>query len=720
MAFEYISPDDLLQNYNDAKRFMRPLHDPFDEYERIARNRPHPGIDKNLPRVTDGTLASIIQEKPKRIIQQIPTGKIECEDDWLEIVAQFILDNEIQPNAEEEAELIQKCWAVVSKGMTYGAQPAFVKFINRGEYFGTDFVLPYTKDVLLEPGKISDRASNVIMLRTWWTKNQIQALIAKEKKLSASAVDRGDEYEGSWDVPALEEMIEIKPGQKDNQSQTANERNKQLNSGFYEIVHVFQRGIGANFYSFNPKAPEDNNGILRTRKNPDPRGIIPIHYFYADEDLSNPMGRGVVEMSGGVQNLLDSEYQMYQYNRALLLNPPMKKRGNWSKANAKFVPNHIIELGTDTNADLEPLQIDNQALTNFPTNVSLMKSQIYNLTSSQDNSISAEAGDPNYSKTQAGVKAQDARLGVSDNHMRKQFESWYGTVAETELNLWFAERSGVQELTVDDKTAYKLKQIRPDAVSEDNKIRVDYDSDTPILKFKVDASSSDMEETTQQLAALDGLLERYEKAPILQQIVPPEKLVSVWNSIISASGVQDPENLSIEVGPDGQMKQDPNTQQQPPQMTPEMVQQMIQQGIQESKATDPNEHPMIKLMTSLNIKFTDLDSDTQRKLIQEIFGIQSDAPLPSEVTQATQVADTHLKADQQAHQQVLDTAKLGQEQNNQLHDQSVKMLEMAHTQDQQAQDNQMSQDQFSHTVDQADKSHELAKKAANKPVGAAK
>ena len=38
MAFDFIKAEDLYQKFSDAKTFMLPLHEPLDEFERIARN----------------------------------------------------------------------------------------------------------------------------------------------------------------------------------------------------------------------------------------------------------------------------------------------------------------------------------------------------------------------------------------------------------------------------------------------------------------------------------------------------------------------------------------------------------------------------------------------------------------------------------------------------------------------------------------------------------
>ena len=90
MSFEWIKEEDVYQKFSDAKTFMTPLFEPLDEFERISRNRPHPGIAKNLPKVTDGTLAALIQEQPKRIIQQIPTASVKSDSEWMDIIAKWI------------------------------------------------------------------------------------------------------------------------------------------------------------------------------------------------------------------------------------------------------------------------------------------------------------------------------------------------------------------------------------------------------------------------------------------------------------------------------------------------------------------------------------------------------------------------------------------------------------------------------------------------------
>jgi len=654
MAFEHIKRDQLYHKYSDAKTFMSPLFEPLDEFERIARNKPHPGIAKNLPKVTDGTLAALIQEQPKRIIQQIPIGKVKSDSDWLDIIGGWILEHEIIPNANQQAALIQKSWAMISKALTYGSQPAFVQFVNRGDYFGTDFTLPYIKDVLLEPGKLSDRDSNVIFLRTWWTEGQIDTVIGREEQLTKKSKARKDEqqYESPWDVEKLK-ALRNKMGQKDTQSMTPNEREKQLNASFIEIVHCFQRGVGATFYSFAPSLGENDN-VIRTKTNRDPRGVIPIHYMYTNVDLSNPLGRGSVELSGGMQNLLDSEVQSYQYMRSLMMNPPVEKRGNFSKSTIVYEPQAIWDMGADPNNSVTPVKLETASLSSFPQNYGLVKSQILNLNSSTDTSVSSEAGNPGFSKTPQGVKTQEARLGVSDNYMQRQFESTFEEIMETAINLYFAERSGTQLLALDEDTARKLRKVAPTAVNENNEVQIDFDKETESLKFQVDATTSSAKDDVAERDRLVELLDMSQKYPMLAQMLGEDGTKELVNRIVVKTGVEDPEKI-MPAPEEGQVDEEGNPTQQtqePQGPQPEEIQQMVietvQQVMAEKEAQDPKNNPTVQLMDALKIKFTDLPEDAQHQVLEQV-GFSSQMPTTTAQELDIKRADLKLKAVSGAH-----------------------------------------------------------------------
>jgi hypothetical protein len=429
-------------------------------------------------------------------------------------------------------------------------------------------------------------------MRAWWQKEDVEALIKREQKLAKEAKKRGDEYDSSWDIKALKEVLDSKT-LKDDKARTPTEEERSTNPEGIEFVTGFQKGIGASFYTFVPGEKK----IIRTKLNKDPRGKMPIDWLYGDIDGSNPLGRGIVELVGGLQNLIDSDMQMYQFNRALMLAPPLIKRGSFNKNRVVYEPNRIIDVGLDQGATVEPLNVDTSAVVNYPQLYGLQKSQLLNLVNSPDTSISADVGNPGFSKTHAGVEQQRATISVDDNYVRKMFEKWFENWAETAINVYFAEKSGVEELQLDNDTAARLQELidkgamPADKLLPGNKIIIDYDNDTPALKFCVDASTSKTKDDQEQLVALQGLLETLQNNPILQNVVGEEEIVGVWNSIVLASGVEDPDELKIDL--DEYREKLEMAQEQ--QVDPEMEAKAQQESIKTEQEAIKLEQDKVKL-----------------------------------------------------------------------------------------------------------------------------
>lgn len=685
MSYQFLTPETIVDVFRTSRQYTEGLTDKFHEYERLARNKPHGSIPREYPKTTDGTTASIIRKTPHRIIQQLPTGTVKSDrDDWLSIVASFIYTHRIIPSANEDYSLLQKCWQVVERFLTFGYCATYAPFVEHGGYFCTDLRLPYWGDIFIQPGKLSDTDSNYMFLRSWWQTKDIEALIEGQSKVKPA--------NRTWDIEALKKIKDIETS-KDEKSKTPAEREASVNAkGGVELITGFQRGVGANFYTFHVHSTGTGAGqrfegtVVRTKKNKDPRGELPMSFAYGDIDGSNPFGRSIIDLVGGLQNLMDGEMQMFQYNRALQLNPPLIKRGNFSKNKVKFAPNIIIDVGSDPNANVEPLKIDTTALANFPANYGLMKSQLLNLLASPDTSISSDVGNPGFSKTPQGVLASQQNLSVDDHYVRKSFETWFERWSETAINIYFAEREGVEELQLDEDTAEQLKALDgfdQSLLSPDNKIRIDYSSATAQLKFEVDASSSQMKNDPAQQAIAKDLLDTTMKYPMLNSnFGGPIDVEELARVIVNSSGVQDPERVAPE--PTQAQKQAKlKAKEQPNGFSPLFDKPKISidyrdvedpgaraallglAGAQTDPANLPPFAPGIAEQAARGVATLSPDepqgqepqADPQAQAAQQA---QQQAQLQQQ--QATQITPDHiLKAHDQAHQQEMDKAKLALE-----------------------------------------------------------
>ena len=552
---QFLTEKNFWHKYHKAVDWTRQWTEPFDEFVRIARNETEPGTPQEYARVSDGTTASLIRKTPKRIIQQLPTGVVSSDDDndWLPIVAEFILLNKIIPYANSDYDLIQKFWSTVENGLVVGGQAVYTPFLKRGREFTTDASLVYWGDIFFQPGKKSFYDCDYFFMRSWWQPETIDQILEADKKIAEEVEKNGGEYTSTWDAKALQE-VKKNITSKDAEARTRAEEKLGIDSSGIEVVMGFQKGVGAIFYTGCPANEGEDGTIVRRKKNKDPRGLPPVDYFYSDVDGSNPFGRSVIEIVGGMQNMIDADMRAYKFNRALGLAPPVLVYGNVDTTQAIYEANALVDMGDDPKNRIEPLSVDTSAIANYPNIYALNKTQLYALfNSGGDTTVSAEVGNPGFGKTPTALKQQKELMSADDNYIRKNFESFFENWAETAINVYFAEREGVEELQLDRKTADKLRELEKEGKLEDgfvdsnNKVRIDYSSATPALHFRVDASTSKLNGQSEQLEALQLLLQ-IAATPSLSQIIPQEKLAACWNKIVANSGVEDSEDLTVDLG----------------------------------------------------------------------------------------------------------------------------------------------------------------------------
>jgi hypothetical protein len=533
VAFSFIDEKNIKDFVTESDDYMRPFYKDLAEYERIGHGKPG-RVPKGKPTLTDGVGAAIKRETPKRIIQQVPTGKVsikKCPE--LEPYVNGVLTDEILLNANSGGTPYSKSKKGIKDTITSGASFAYCFYNRRGDWFGADFKRVAVRDIGFEKGKTTEFDSNVMKMSGWYTKMDLKALIHYGKNLEKSAKSRGETSEFGWYLKFLAQLLDENPDGKPDENKTAAEKAQNDGiPGFYRIDHVFQIGKGATFYAYSPRLDK----VVKKTVSKDPRGIIPIHGMVPEEDDASPLGEALIAISAGKINLLDFDMQMYQYNRGALLEPPVKKWGNVPTSAIKLVPGAVIDMGGNKQSgnDIETVDINNSAITDYRNNSSYIKTQIYNEQgASSDSSISASVGAVGFSKTDRGVAQQEAKLGISDNDLRKCYESWFGRVCETMLNLHFAESKGKRELELKKET---VKRLRLDP----EKLTMDYDKDYGPIAFTVDASTSEASDSKQENEQLVGLLEITQKYGGLR----PDRQMAIVNQVIKNSGVDDAENLT--------------------------------------------------------------------------------------------------------------------------------------------------------------------------------
>jgi hypothetical protein len=306
---QYLSPSELSGAYIEAQQNARRSWLKYDEIERLMAGEVRTDLPANMPKVNDNTLAATIRKIPKRLFSRPMTGTVKAVDrneNWVGVLANIILTQRIIPNANTDASFLRKWKQALKNAKGYGSQPIYTFFTQHGTYTGADFSLPYVRNVYLEPGKISDLASDYIFMDSFYTKLQLKRLIDKAtedaKELAAGNIDESDVV---WDAKVLQAILDAGPNGKDSQNMTSSERAgiNRNEKGLYKLTTCFNRGYKAPFYTFSPGMADQ---VAGTQYNTNPTGDLPIVYLYDEEDLINPYGKGLVESAGPTQNVLDN------------------------------------------------------------------------------------------------------------------------------------------------------------------------------------------------------------------------------------------------------------------------------------------------------------------------------------------------------------------------------------------------------------------------------
>lgn len=596
----YLEKSELQDAYYEANKLSKDWFKPFDEYERIAGNKLSKSLAKNMPRVNDGSLAAALLETPMQVYPSMQTGKFTSQnrkEAWLDEIANIIWKSKIVPNANTQAPFFDKEQIALYRALKYGMQPRYNFFVSNEIYTGSDWSLPYIRNLKLEPGKFSVDDCDYVFLDVYYTKLQLKKIIDRIGK---------DKDNGGWDVKLLKELADMAMTTKEMDEQNINEREKQIQSSGIKVTACFQRGVEAPFYMF---AKPLGDKCIRTWSNPDPTGDLPITNQYCYENLESPYGIGRVELAGPTQNVLDYMTQAHVFATQVGLQPPKKLSGPTDQTNFNsltFTPEALWQLGQ---AQIDVVQNTNSVYTQFPNNFGLYKSQLQTLQGRTDGSVSAESGNPNFSKTSAGVKMQEDRTNSQDNYLRNKADTASAKMAEKMMNVHMAQMQGADILDVAEDDIERL--IKAGYLDDNPNTPEPSPGELPILyedvkstfKFEYDARpEADEDEKNRWLELIDIATSNPNIIPAMEQSGWRFNLGEAFKKVVNASGTADSEKVLTQISPEEMMQQqaqqvDPATgmpldpamqgQPMPEQMPPEMMQpEMAQpQGEDELQVT---------------------------------------------------------------------------------------------------------------------------------------
>lgn len=554
----FLTPTELKDSYFESEKWTDDWQRPFDEYERIAGNKLSKALSKNMPKVNDGSLAASLLETPMQVLPSMQNGKFipaNKKNAWLGEIANIIWRTRIVPNANTQSSFFDKEQIALYRALKYGAQPRYNFFVSTERYTGSDWSLPHIKNVKLEPGKYSVEDSDYVFLDVYYTKLQLKKIIDNIKESNKKTKAEGGEPDNSWNTESLQKLADMALTSKEIEDQNINERDKQVNASGIKTTICFNRGIDAPFYMFS-KHLEDGE-LLREWDNPDPTGDLPITMQYCYETLESPYGIGRVELAGPTQNVLDFFTQAHVLATQLGLQPPKKISGSTDNTNLNSIvsaPDALWMLGQ---AQIDVVETTSHVYSQFPSNYGLYKSQLMNLQGRSDGSVSAESGNPQFSKTPQGIKQQVDRTNTQDNYLRNKADTASAKMATKMMNVHMAQMQGADILDIAEEDKERLEKAGyfndnpTDDIPSVNDIEILYDEIRDTFQFEFNARpETDENEKSRWIEILDIVSSNPNIIPMLLQSGYKLDLGEVFKKIITNSGADGWDKVLIKLEPE--------------------------------------------------------------------------------------------------------------------------------------------------------------------------
>jgi hypothetical protein len=469
---EKVDMESVIQEWKLAKNFVEMYTKDFRFLDEIADGVPTTRED-NAMYVGDTTLAGLVRQIPRDSLEQLPVFSARVNGSKHNIpayVCTFLLSKYVFNEDTFGKGLLSTLQIGAEEALTHGYANFMCATGTMYNDFGTTLRLMHYSDVAVEPG-ITDGGD---MGYSYVTANLTKTRV---KKILAMAKGNPDT---SWDVEALQELLEVAPQAKTYSIyQTEPRRNQAAEEAgpTYEFTTRYETGEDGITVTFSPQLPEK---ALRTMKSKSKFGYPRVQMLVIDPAPLSPFGLSRVRLASPNQNLMNIYYGNIASMLLLNSKPPVLKRGRFTKP-VQLKQNAVWET-LDQNADAKLVTMDNGALKEFVPMAQQFVGQIENIMG-RTGGLSNGNGSGGFSKTSPGVKEQDRVQDSATNQITKILENFLRQYAIVALDTLISEQEGEQMLVVDDATMNSINRLAPGTIGDDHKLLLNWED---FYKGKID------------------------------------------------------------------------------------------------------------------------------------------------------------------------------------------------------------------------------------------
>jgi hypothetical protein len=592
----------------------------FDAYEAMLVSKTYDSVSRQTKNgITDSDAATMIIERSARVVGQLPDGEVVAagkKDKGKAAFMDILRQKWIYPNANAQRPFLDKLRLWEQYSGVYGYMPMYYDWeVNESTgYVGPNCWLWNPRNFVPQQGRYTIADMDYCHAISYMGKREIESLIENWTE------------ESGWDKDNLTELLEMSKNSKKSSdtkrdSYVARQRNQDDVSDRIQVVTRFEAGDDGRWITF---APEHAHLQLRSIENPHKSGKIPfvikpaiplVDSFYNLSDMAR--AKPIQFAKDGLTNFYFQGIKMNIYPPTVVNAQGILKHTISNEPGAiweEIIANSARRLETST-AGLATYQAAMGQMAGALQNV-------FGTTTTQVNA--AQAMDPAFGKTPEAIKYQSGRESSRDNQNRAYLQAAIEELMEGMMSL--IPVMGTEKIPVDlfsdDIKEIKdmgyddiLELIKPNESQQSGRLIIDPKKlDGVEYRFNMKPDSTIKMDKDQQRQNLLEVMEVLgQNANVLQSIQESTGKMPNWEQMLTSY------------------------------ITLADIPGMDQPFVSAPQPQNAEDHPVMKLIDTLNIKFESLPEDSKQKIL-EMIGAPTQQASPTQQNIDLKTADAHTRA----------------------------------------------------------------------------
>jgi len=497
----------LEKKYRDGKAMHEQRVSGFEFFTRVAHNlNLYEKARKDA--FSEGSTQAIKRKIRAQTIQRVPDGEITTQYDKNSVEQaeiEYLFEHKVLTSEYDGKDMMKNLWRSFNAAYDYGfccVRTGFEDDLD-GDPRISYTIIPYN-DV------IPSADCHFIEEADWYFIREYIPLSTLKNMIDW---DTGEVSDKTYVADVVRYIVqeENTTGREYN-SQNLSDKKRGVGGGKSIMVLTFYCRGEEEFITYVP----DIECVIRRVKNYDPRKDVPIHFLILEPDPEFPYGASSILWTLAQQQYADA-FQSTAYQTLLLsLHPPLMVFGGMTNPKFKMKPNAIWPMGTNPNNRVEKFPVETTTVTQYGSILENLSGRMMQSLNVTDATVASDAQVARYSATPQGVEQQRLDKTITINQYQKRIEIFFQEWANHALRSYINSMTGTQELTVDERTRRRIKDIEqakqnkedlemrqmapelaadmpqtePPSIVIDNKIEIDFDAlSSDLLSFEVRAGS---------------------------------------------------------------------------------------------------------------------------------------------------------------------------------------------------------------------------------------